>query len=431
MPMSSSSSPASTVSVRTVVALALACLMTLVTAASAVADPVTYPDPAGSDRTITLDAATYAPGATVAVSGTGFLGTDGQGGVVVVVKPDDDGFAAAGFGGTDATAAVSGHPAFSSEADGSFAGWVTLPSDLATTGPGTGAYAGQHFLRFLAGSLGNPGPSLSLQAWFGVAAPAPPPAAVSATLADMAVAAGGTLSFSFTGFVQSAGGGQHVGLKLDDGAIVGCVPANADGSGSGAVAVPATLAPGVHTLRLLGGTACVSIGDGGSLSEGPAHNALVSFTVTAPAAQPQPQPAPQPPVASPAPTKPATPATPVPYATLATGSKPLTARATGVSLKLTGHGARGTVHVTVTTARKVRLRSGRGRAAIVTVARARSVTLAAGATRTVRLTLTRDGRLLLARVAHVQVRVRLAGGKTVVETLALRPAPTAKAKAKR
>ncbi len=419
---------------RLVVLLALLCaaLPTVVGTAPAVAasgDPVTYT--AGGGASITLDHSTYAPGDTIDLSGAGFLGTDGKGGVEVVLKPDDDAFTVE-YGGADAvTPGVGNHATFSSGGDGNFSGWVKLPNGLAVKGPGEGDHAGEHWLRLLAGTYGNPMTPTSVQAWFGVEPK------VSATLLNPSLPAGGTLEFSFTGYVQGAGGGQHVGLKLDDEKIIGCVLADEEGSGAGSVVLPTDLAAGEHTLRFLGGTVCKSIGEGGSETEPPAHTYMTTFTVTAGpgggsagggsdtggggtstggstgggGAAP----------GEPAPTASVSFA-PGPRAVLAKGGK--------FVLKLTGRGGGGAAKVSATSAGKVRVRPGEGEARVISVTKTTTVSLPAGRTRAVSLTLTAPAKALLARLGSLRVRVRaLAGGKAVTEVLTVKAARKRSAKA--
>ena len=94
------------------------------------------------------------------------------------------------------------------------------------------------------------------------------------------VAAGGSLSFTGTGFTKDDGtGGQIVVIKLDDSKVLGEFPAAADGTLSGSVTVPAGTSAGAHWLRFLAGSG--GLGGQGGTGEPPARSLTADFTVTA------------------------------------------------------------------------------------------------------------------------------------------------------
>ncbi|MGW2282346.1 hypothetical protein [Streptomyces sp. NPDC001770] len=126
---------------------------------------------------------------------------------------------------------------FTSGPDGSVSGTVTIPTD---TAPGT-----SHWLRLLAPRTSVKSAGLTVTA----ATTTPEPATPKIRLGTTKVAAGGTVSFSLSGFVQ----GQDVTVKLDDQAILKqwTAAVKADGTFSGTVTVPATAAKGAHWLRIL------------------------------------------------------------------------------------------------------------------------------------------------------------------------------------
>ncbi|MEU4556989.1 hypothetical protein AB0F72_01265 [Actinoplanes sp. NPDC023936] len=100
-------------------------------------------------------------------------------------------------------------------------------------------------LAFLAGA----GPAMA-------AAPRPSnPVGATVSLAATSVAAGKTLRFSGTGFVNDGGRGQIVTIKLDDVDILRSVTASDSGAISGTVTIPkATTAGNEHWLRFLAGS---------------------------------------------------------------------------------------------------------------------------------------------------------------------------------
>ncbi|MEU6158994.1 hypothetical protein [Streptomyces sp. NPDC047130] len=123
---------------------------------------------------------------------------------------------------------------FTTDANGSFSGSVTVPADTA---------AGDHSLRFLAAGTSVKSSTFTVTA---KPAPAGPKAVVTA---GSSVAAGGKVSFSLSGFVK----GQNITVKLDDGAILKQWEnaVRADGTFSGTVTVPKDTAKGAHWLRIL------------------------------------------------------------------------------------------------------------------------------------------------------------------------------------
>ncbi|WP_328718447.1 hypothetical protein OHT52_02500 [Streptomyces sp. NBC_00247] len=126
---------------------------------------------------------------------------------------------------------------FTSGSDGSVTGTVTVPAD---TTPGT-----DHWLRFLATGTSVKSAGLTVTA----ATTTPEPAVPKFQLATTKVAAGGTVSFALSGFVQ----GQNITVKLDDQTILKqwTAAVKADGTFSGTVTVPASTGAGAHWLRVL------------------------------------------------------------------------------------------------------------------------------------------------------------------------------------
>ncbi|WEH38783.1 hypothetical protein [Streptomyces sp. AM 2-1-1] len=126
---------------------------------------------------------------------------------------------------------------FTSGADGSVSGTVTVPG---STAPGT-----DHWLRFLATGTSVKSAALTVTA----TTPTPEPATPKIRLGATKVAAGGTVSFDLSGFVT----GQTITVKLDDQTILKqwTAAVKADGTFSGTVTVPATAGAGAHWLRIL------------------------------------------------------------------------------------------------------------------------------------------------------------------------------------
>ncbi|WP_151769600.1 hypothetical protein [Streptomyces abyssomicinicus] len=122
---------------------------------------------------------------------------------------------------------------FTTGADGSFSGSVTIPA---------GTAAGDHWLRFLATGTSVKSSPLEVTA----PAPAAPKAVITA---GSSVAAGGKVSFALSGFTP----GQKITVKLDDDKILKQWDdaIAADGTFSGTVTVPAGTAKGAHWLRIL------------------------------------------------------------------------------------------------------------------------------------------------------------------------------------
>ncbi|WP_306205945.1 LPXTG cell wall anchor domain-containing protein [Actinoplanes sp. RD1] len=108
------------------------------------------------------------------------------------------------------------------------------------------------------------------------AAPRPSnPQGAAVTLAASTVAAGTSLRFTGTGWINDGGRGQVVTVKLDDTDILTTVTASDGGAISGAATVPAaTTAGDGHWLRFLAGS--------GQENDTPARSLASSeFTVTA------------------------------------------------------------------------------------------------------------------------------------------------------
>ncbi|MEU1089831.1 hypothetical protein ABZ401_23925 [Streptomyces sp. NPDC005892] len=143
---------------------------------------------------------------------------------------------------------------FTSGPDGGVTGTVTIP---AGTTPGA-----DHWLRFLATGTSVKSTGLTVT----TAPTTPEPATPKVELGTTKVAAGGTVSFSLSGFVQ----GQNITVKLDDQTILKqwTTAVKADGTFTGAVTVPATTAAGAHWLRVL--------------APEPSTSLKADFTVTSP-----------------------------------------------------------------------------------------------------------------------------------------------------
>ncbi|MGW2843042.1 hypothetical protein ACWCWD_35285 [Streptomyces sp. NPDC001493] len=188
------------------------------------------PDEASAPA-VTLGSTSAKPGGEVSFTATGFP-ADSK----VSVKLDDAALLAQ----------------FTSGSDGSVSGTVTIPAD---TAPGT-----SHWLRLLAPQTSVKSAGLTVTA----ATATPEPATPKIQLGTTKVAAGGTVSFALSGFVQ----GQDITVKLDDQTILkqwtGAV--KADGTFSGTVTVPATATKGAHWLRIL--------------APGPSTSLKADFTVT-------------------------------------------------------------------------------------------------------------------------------------------------------
>ncbi len=232
-----------------------------------------------------------------------------------------------------------------------------------------------------------------------IAAQRPPdnPEGAAVAAGARSVAAGGSLSFTGTGFTKDDGtGGQIVVVKLDDSKVLGEFPATADGTLSGAVIVPAATSAGAHWLRFLAGSGGLS-GQGGT-GEPPARSLTADFTVTA---------------APPPPGDPGPGGThPPPSAT----TPRLRLRSTALRAGARSVAVRVACVTSVACPATVTLRR-RG----VTLARVR-LTVPAQSARTVKARLTRRGRALLRRGPRVRVRVRVAArnGHGVARTLTLR-----------
>ncbi|MET7649316.1 hypothetical protein ABZS83_38040, partial [Streptomyces sp. NPDC005426] len=147
--------------------------------------------------------------------------------------------------------------------DGSVTGTVTVPADAAV--------GGEHWLRFLApqtsirsenltvtGGAPSPTPTPTAKP---TPAPTPTPttkptptattpaAQPAVRLSASGTTAGGTVSFTLSGFTR----GQNVTVKLDDSQIIGqwTAAVNAAGTFSGTVTLPKSTSAGAHWLRFL------------------------------------------------------------------------------------------------------------------------------------------------------------------------------------
>ncbi|MCW2993397.1 MAG: hypothetical protein JWQ18_892, partial [Conexibacter sp.] len=240
--------------------------LALLAPAAARADPVTYVNP-GTGAAVTLGSGVHAPGGRVEISGSGFVRDHGTGRPIVAIKPDEQDahaeIARWSAGGPSALAPidVGGGEwvlAFVVDLNGDFSGWIDLPKDLALTGPGAGANAGQHVLRILSGLLStddaSPTQPINLGAWFST---------VDFTYGLLSASgafyrgdvfpAGSSLAPRGGAFAPSTA----VGVLLD-GAPYSATAITTDGSGAIPAAarlkVPADAAPGRHAFALRTGT---------------------------------------------------------------------------------------------------------------------------------------------------------------------------------
>ncbi|MDQ8044609.1 MAG: hypothetical protein REI11_08385, partial [Patulibacter sp.] len=360
----------------------------------ALVDPVNRFVPLANAFTLSADAAyaqsTFkqaAAGGTVPITGAGFGNSES-----VAVKLD----------GTTIGAPLA------ASTTGTLSGTVTVP---------TGTALGQHLVTFVSATLTV---ALSLKT---IAAP------VATITTPTTVKGGDSLGFSLAGFVRGdATAGQKVGVKIDTGDIVQCITTDAAGDGAGSIALPADIAAGDHTLRLLTGTSCVS---GGTQNDLPGRSIALPFTVTVagvgdtPVPTPTPIPEPTPaPGAAPTPTPVVVPApTPIPTPTptklpSATGVK-TKGKGTTLSLSL-GSLTATSVKISVTSKSKVAL-TAKAKKAIATLVATKTVKVTAK-TKTVDLKLTAAARALLKKLGKLSVVVTInaADATTTTKTLVLR-----------
>jgi hypothetical protein len=335
---------------------------------------------------------TFAPGAGMAVRGTGLAP-----GTPVVITIDGPPYSTTSFSTT-----VAGElPPTAS---------ITLPSDTAP---------GPHTVQLSIGAKNVP---ILVNV-------VPRPAGVVLT---PSVPAGGTLSMRLDNWRNINGtSGQKVGLKLGSpGAdTLACVQTDATGGANVSVTVPAATAVGTTAVFLLAGTNCIA---GGEQSDLPARILVLqpTFAVTEAVVAPPPPPPvpppppavvppPPPPVVAPPPPPPVAP--PVVVAPRITAAK-LTSKGKKLQVTLsTGTARRATF--TVRTAKKVRIGGKGSRSRTVTMTSSRTVSLTVGAkAANVTLTLSADGRKAMSKLGRVQVvlRVALAGGAATTKTLTLK-----------
>jgi hypothetical protein len=218
--------------------------------------------------------------------------------------------------------------------------------------------------------------------------------AATAALGAAEAQAGTSVPVTLAGFARSAGGGQQVAVAIDGGPALACVDTDVQGGAGPAIAVPAALAAGAHTVRFRAGDGCVA---GGAVTQAPAREVTAPLTVAA-------APSPGPSTTLTQPTTPAAPTKPSAVKKPAIGSAALKARGGRVTLVLRP-GSR-TTKATVVVRTRAKLRLG-GRARVLTLAR-RTLTLRAGGKAlSASLTLSRDGRALLERRASVAVQIRV------------------------
>ena len=230
------------------VALATAAILGL--PGLAAADPVTYHS--GNGATATLSSFAFAPGDRIEVSGTGFAGKGGPGYPVIAIKLND-GDQPLAYGGPDAIDEVEpGLPSFEGRPDGTFSGWVDLPEGLPTTGPGTGAWAGAHWLRILSGAFStgdNYTEPITFRAYFRAE---PLTLGYTNTAATPEFFPGNVIpatASSLTAKGLSFDGGEPVTVELDGDPVTATgATADAGGDFTATVSIPSGLTAGAHVL---------------------------------------------------------------------------------------------------------------------------------------------------------------------------------------
>ncbi len=290
---------------------------------------------------------------------------------------------------------------------------------IANVAVASGTALGDHVLTLVSASAVSPTPTVALAFEAVVAA--------KVTLASSEpVPAGTVVSFTVAGFLRGDGtAGQKVGVKVDAGAIVECVQADASGAGTGTITIPVGTTAGEHTLRFLAGSSCVS----GAQNDLPSRSLAAPIQVLTAPVNPTPTPTPTPePTIVPSPTTDPNP-TPKPTPTPIPTPKPVaptptklraTAKGTSVRLALAA-GAGVKVKVSASTASKIKL-TARSKAKRVTVVKAKTVTASQGESPTVVLKLTADGRRLLKarRTLKIVVTIAVPGGTPTTTAFTLR-----------
>ncbi len=332
---------------------------------------------------------TYAPGAGMAVRGTGFAPSTPVG-ITIDGQP---------YSTTSFSTTVAGDlPPTAS---------ITLPND---TTPGT------HAVQLSIGARDVP---ILIDV-------VPRPTGIVLT---PSVPAGGTLMMRLENWRNINGtAGQKVGLKLGSpGAdTLACVQTDAAGNADVSVTVPAATPVGTATVFLLAGTNCIA---GGEQSDLPARILVPqpTFAVTAAIVPPPPAPPPPPPPVVVAPPPPPVVPPPPPAGPVAVSPRITAAKLTSKGKKLqvtlsTGTATRAAF--TVKTAKKVRIGGKGSRSRTVTMTSSRTVSLTAGAKAAkVTLTLSADGRKAMSKLGRVQVVLRVAptgGGTATTKTLTLK-----------
>lgn len=337
----------------------------------------------------TASTASAVAGTTVTVAGTGFAAS-----TAVTATLDGAGLPVA----------------LATDADGAFSGPFTVP---AATTPAT------HALVFTTGAS-SANATLTTTAAPAAADPVTPAVAVTTPT----VPAGGSVGIRITGFVKDGGGGQQVGIRIDDGrTLIACIATDGNGNTTASVPVPAGLAAGTHTIRFLAGTACIS---GGTVTEPPSRAPTAEFTLlgdaaataSADAATDSGAAAAAADLGAASGTTGTATAAPVATAALRVGRTLKATKAGRVALAVTSSGpAQGTV--AMRTAAKVKVGSKRR---VVTLVAKRAWTVATPGVAPLTLKLTGEGRRLLAKHHALRARITVvdAAGRSSSKVVTLR-----------
>ena len=242
-------------------------------ATAASAAPVTYTDVSGASITLANDE--FVPGSHINFTGKNFKGGPGAGVPQVAIKIDDNDTALT-YGGTSAAFPPfePGLPTFTTDQNtenGSFSGWIELPSTTPLAGSGPG---GKHWLRILSGvpsTGGSTNGSVTVPITFVAPFAAVPPlqfgftntpAAGSkfypgTTLTPTAPSAGAQGTYTVKGGTFPANEAVSATFDGNPIALNPAVTTDADGSFSTPIALGGTpmapLAGGDHTVALTAG----------------------------------------------------------------------------------------------------------------------------------------------------------------------------------